>query len=112
MAKYFNLGHGTKPLADSANFPWPFDIDICFEPVQHPVAFSEGVGHGSAGCAVSATEALESKWREHFEITGSQWLIPYIEKLAQGAPLPRVEIMQRFIELNGKPPESYESSFY
>ena len=89
MAEYFNLGHGTKALVNSASFLWPFDVDICFEPVQHPVAFSEGVGHGSAGCAVSATDALESKWREHFEITCSSWLIPYIEKLAQGIPLPR-----------------------
>lgn len=111
MAIYFNLGHGTKPLAHSANYPWPFDIDICFEDVQHPIAFSEGVGFGSAGCAVAASEALEQKWCEHFEITQSSWLIPYIEKLAQGIPLPRDEILSRFIELSGKEPDSYESKF-
>ena len=111
MAVYFNLGHGTKPLVHSANYPWPFDIDICFEAVPHPIAFSEGVGFGSAGCAVSAAEALEQKWREHFEMTKSSWLIPYIGDLARGIPLPRDEMMSRFIELNGKEPDSYESKF-
>lgn len=111
MAVYFNLGHGTKSLAHSANYPWPYDIDICFDAVRHPIAFSEGVGFGSAGCAVAATEALEQKWREHFEITKSSWLIPYIENLAQGIPLPREEIVGRFRELNGKEPGSYESKF-
>ena len=111
MALYFNLAHGTKPLTYSANFPWPFDVDICFEPVPHPIAFSEGVGHGSAGCAVSAVEAIESKWREHFEIANASWLLPYIERLAQGTALPRDEMLGRFLELNGKQPESYESKF-
>jgi hypothetical protein len=111
MAVYFNLGHGTRPLTHSANYPWPYDIDICFDEVRHPIAFSEGVGYGSAGCAVAATEALEQKWREHFEITNSSWLIPYIENLAQGIPLPRDEMVRRFRELSGKEPGSYESTF-
>jgi hypothetical protein len=111
MTLYFNLAHGIKLLAYSENFPWPYDIAICFERVPHPIAFSEGVGHGSAGCSVSAAEALECKWQEHFEITNASWLIPYIERLVQGTPLPRDEMMDRFLELNGKQPESYESKF-
>ncbi|MYN41664.1 hypothetical protein GTP55_20085 [Duganella sp. FT109W] len=111
MAVYFNLGHGIKSRARSANYPWPYDIDICFDAVRYPIAFSEGVGLGSAGCAVAATEALEQKWRDHFEITKLSWLIPYIENLAQGIPLPRDEIIGRFIELNGREPGIYESKF-
>jgi hypothetical protein len=111
MAVYFNLGHGTKSLAHSAKYPWPYDIDICFDAVRHPIAFSEGVGFGSVGCAVAATEALDQKWREHFEITKLLWLIPYIENLAQGIPLPRAEIIGRFRELHSRKPGSYESKF-
>ncbi len=111
MALYFNLAHGTKSLTYSANFPWPYDIDICFEEVQHPITFSEGVGYGAAGCVVSAAEALESKWQEHFEITNASWLIHYIERLVQGTALPRDEMMNQFQKLNGRQPESYESKF-
>lgn len=111
MSVYFNLGHGAKPIDHAENYPWPFDIDVCFEAVRHSIAFSEGVGFGSAGCTIAATEALEQKWREHFEITKSIWLIPYIENLAQGIPLPRDEILSRFKEYSGKEPESYESKF-
>lgn len=34
MALYFDLAHGTKPLANAGNFPWPYDIAVCFELVS------------------------------------------------------------------------------
>ncbi|WP_157646028.1 hypothetical protein [Burkholderia ubonensis] len=111
MALYYNLAHGTKRLAYAADYSWPFDIDICFDPVPHPIAFSEGVGHASAGCTVSASESLEPKWKEHFDITHGHWLIPYIEKMIQGLPLPKEEMITRFKELHGKLPECYPSRF-
>jgi hypothetical protein len=111
MATYYNLAHRTKPLEYSAEFPWPFDIDVCFETVQHPIAFSEGVGFGSAGCAVSAEEALTSKWKEHFEITDGSWLIAHLERLVQGIALPQEEMLRAYEQLHGKAPTSYESKF-
>jgi len=111
MATFFNLAHGTKPLEYSNSFPWPYDIDICFDDVRHPVAFSEGVGHGAAGCAVSASAALEPQWREHFVLTNGDWLLPYIEQLSLGYPLPREEILLKYRTLHQKEPESYESKF-
>ena len=111
MAVYFNLAHGSRPLPHATNYPWPFDIDICFDQVAHPIAFSEGVGHGSAGCALCAGDALGAQWQAHFEITQSAWLLPYIERLAQGIPLPREEIMRRYQELHGRQPECYQSVY-
>ena len=111
MAVYFNLAHGSRPLPHAANFPWPFDIDICFDQVAHPIAFSEGVGHGSAGCALSASDALAEQWRAHFEITQSAWLIPYIERLAQGMPLPRDELMRFYAGLHGRQAACYQSAY-
>lgn len=111
METFFNLAHGTKQLESSNNFPWPYDIDICFEDIRHPIAFSEGIGHGAAGCAVSAATALEPQWMEHFTLTNSEWLIPYIERLAAGRQLPREEMLQKFRVLHQKEPESYESKF-
>jgi hypothetical protein len=109
MARYFNLAHGTKPLESAGNFPWPYDIDVCFEPVTHPIAFSEGVGHGSAGCVVSASQALQPEWRKHFEIANGLWLVPYIENLAAGTPLPREQVLRQFEAMHGRAPESHES---
>lgn len=109
MARYFNLGHGTKSAAYTDNFPWPYDIDVCFEPVLHPIAISEGVGHNSAGCLLTAAEALSPQWAQHFEVTRSSWLIPHIQLLSQGTTLPKEEILKHFVALYGKEPDSYES---
>jgi hypothetical protein len=111
MPRYFNLAHGTRPIQYATDFPWPYDIDVCFDQVPHPIAFSEGVGHGAAGCAVSASEALQPKWREHFDVTGAYWLLPHIERLAQGLPLPEDEMLHHFQTSNGKLPSSYDSKF-
>ena len=111
MSKFYNVAHGAKKLETADNFPWPYDIDICFEGINNPVAFSEGVGHGAAGCAVSANEALESKWSKHFELTNAQWFIPYIQKLVEGTPLPKDEIINICIGKNDKEPETYESNY-
>ena len=111
MVKFYNIAHGTRELENAGNFPWPYDIDICFDDIKHPIAFSEGVGHASAGCAVTAHEALEEKWREHFEITNSFWLLPYIERLVEGTPLPQEEIIAIHRELNGQDADTYESNY-
>jgi hypothetical protein len=110
MATYFNLAHGTKALPSASNFLWPMDIDICFDPVPNPIAFSEGVGHGSAGCAVSAKEALEAKWREHFQVTRGEWLIPFVEQLAAGNPFPKEAMLETFFKHHGNEPSHYVSS--
>ena len=109
MSTFFQLATGTRPLTYASNFPWPFNIDLCFDPVAYPVAFSEGVGHGAAGCAVSAQEALGEKWREHVEICDAAWLLPYIEALAAGKPIFREEILAEYQRLHGEAPTSYAS---
>lgn len=107
MPTWFNLAHGAKALAMSNNYPWPYDVDICFDDVASPVALSEGVGWGSAGCQLTALEALAGQWRAHFDITNGLWLIPYLERRASGIPLPKEEMLLEAEKRMGKPPESY-----
>ncbi|HEX8284959.1 MAG TPA: hypothetical protein VF588_16475 [Pyrinomonadaceae bacterium] len=112
MPVYFKLGHGTRTLESAGNFPWPYAIDVCFDPVPEPVAISEGVAHGAAGGTFSASEAIGAQWREHFEAANAGWLIPYLERLAAGVKLPREEILARYKQLHGKMPDSYRSGFF
>ena len=101
MPLYFNLAHHKERQS-------PCDIDICFDPVPRPIYFTEGIGQGAGGCPVTAAEALEPQWREIFEKTKGTWLIPYIENLAKGIPLPREEMIWFYTRYNGQPPKSIE----
>jgi hypothetical protein len=109
VSTFFELAKGTRPLTYASNFPWPFAIDLCFAPVAYPVAFSEGVGHGAAGCAVSADEALGEKWREHVEICDAAWLLPHIQGLANGEAISREDVLAEYEARFGEAPTSYES---
>jgi hypothetical protein len=108
MATYYNLAHAEKPLESTGNYFWPYDIDICFDDVPYPIAFSEGVAHGEMGCTVSASTALEPQWHSHFENTRGEWLLPYIRNSAAGDPFPREEMLSFYKQKHQEAPRSYE----
>lgn len=111
MAIYFNLAHGSKALDAADQFAWPYDIDVCFDHVAHPVRLSEGVAHGSAAATVTVHDALQQSWRAHFEMTGALWLIPYLEGLASGVALPKQEMLSEYQKRTGKLPRRYSNEF-
>lgn len=108
MHRYYILAKRTKRLPHTNGFPWPYEIALCFDAVQRPVALSEGVGHGAAGGAFSVAEALQPKWHEHFSNARGEWLIPYLERLGEGASLDRNALLATSKAQLGHDPESYE----
>jgi hypothetical protein len=105
MATYYNMAHRVIRRGDCN---WPYDIDISFDEVACPVGFAEGIGQGVGAITVTAAEALSETWKQHFQITHSQWLIPYLQNLARGIPLPREEMFSRFYKLHDRMPKRSE----
>ena len=110
MVKFYEIAHGEKLLETSGNFPWPYDISICFDGVQNPIGFGEGVAHGSGWCAVSAKEALEEKWAHFFVHTHAEWLLEHIANIANGGCLSKELVLNKFIEVHGHEPKSFEAN--
>ncbi|MGV3753947.1 MAG: hypothetical protein ACO1QS_01030 [Verrucomicrobiota bacterium] len=98
MALYYHLAH-------NGNQQSPCDIGVCFEAIPCPIYITEGIGQGAGGCPLSAAEALEPEWRTSFEKAKGTWLIPYIENLAKGIPLPREEMFWFYHHYHGQPPK-------
>ncbi len=107
MARYYILAKGTNPLPSASNFPWPYEVSLCFEGVSHPVAFSEGVGHGATGGIFTAAEALSECWANHIQFANGQWLVPFIEQLSAGASIDRNGIVQQYILRHKHEPQSF-----
>jgi hypothetical protein len=95
-------------LAHTGGRQWPYTVDLCFDAVPCPVGLAEGVGQGVGAITVSAGDALSETWKEHFVHARALWLIPYLEDLAAGVPLPRAEIWARYEELHGQSPQVSE----
>ena len=112
MPRYFVLAKGTKLLPYANDFPWPYEVALCFERVDRPVGFAEGVGHGNGGGIFTAQEALQPQWHEHLSITNGEWLLPFIEQLAAGQSLPSKEMLSLATAKLGQAPESYEYHGY
>lgn len=108
MPRYHVLAKGTKPLALSNNYPWPYEIALCFDAVRLPVGFSEGVGHGFASGVFSVAEALEPKWREHFSHAAGEWLLPILENLALGVVPVEAEVLKAAAARLGREPETFD----
>lgn len=108
MHRYYILAKGWKPLAHANDFPWPYEISLCFDAVRHPVGFSEGVGYGSAGSVFSVAEALQPRWCEHFSNAHGEWLIPYLKRLGEGATVDLTELLTISRAHLGRDPDSYQ----
>jgi hypothetical protein len=106
VVRYYVLAKGVRPLPLS-NFHWPYEVSLCFEGVTHPVAFSEGVGHGAAGGVFAAGEALSPSWAQHISYAGAEWLIPFIERLESNSPVTDGEVIQIYLSKHNGPPESF-----
>jgi len=107
MPKFFELACGTKRVP-TLDFPWPYSIAVCFEDIEHPIAFNEGVGFGAAGSEVSIENALSPEWSDHFEITKGQWLVPFLENRLKGHQFPREAMFEKYEFIFGQPPASYD----
>jgi hypothetical protein len=107
MARYFRVGQGSKIFESGS--AGPYEIDLCFEPVPCPVAFSEGVCHGSAACMVSVDEALQPTWRDFFSLAQAEWLIPILEQWQAGIRPAKIQILLEVERRTGKPVASYEA---
>ena len=81
MPKITKVGHGSRKL--DCGFDWPYDIWISHDEPRFPISLGEGVGHGAAGCSISADELLDDKWADIVSICNCEWLVAEIRRLKQ-----------------------------
>jgi hypothetical protein len=104
MPRYFVVAKGTQALPYAGNYPWPYEVSVCFDDVEKPVGLAVGVGHGNAGTLLSAAQALEPQWKEHFVNAHAEWLLPLLEQAAAGARLDRKQILTMSASKLGREP--------
>lgn len=105
MPTYYTMASTVERRGDCR---WPYTIDLSFEPIDCPVGLAEGIGQGVGAITVTVAEALSDTWKKHFEAAGGQWLIPYLEQLWWGTPLPRDEMFETYRRLHGHDPRLSE----
>jgi hypothetical protein len=91
-------------------FVWPYSVEISVDGVPK-VSIGEGVAHGACGGVFTVDAALNSQWRDHFERAEATWLLPYLRRLSDGEIVAEAELVEHFISLHGRPPESFVSEF-
>jgi hypothetical protein len=72
--KYYILGTGYK-LDDIAK-EYPYEVWLDLQESQFPIVMLEGKGIGGVGGSFRPSEILQSQWKEHLTISGTDWLIP------------------------------------
>lgn len=92
---YYNVAH-------AGDRRWPYDIGLSFDPVACPIGFAEGIGQGAGAITLSVDEALGESWRRHFTNARGEWLLPYLEDLRRGVPLPEEAIRAQYQAIHGR----------
>jgi hypothetical protein len=108
MPRYYEFASGNNGLQPNGQPIWRHTIALCLEGIEHPVAFSEDIGHGGTGACFTASTALTGDWRKHYEIAGGQWLLPYVEKLARGEAVHESDVLAHYQVLHSHLPVHYD----
>lgn len=87
-------------------FVYPYEVDLYFDDLGVRVALGEGVAHGAHGGVFTVIEALAPHWVEHLRKAGAEWLRPYLERMVLGEQVPEREIVDHFVRLHGRAPDS------
>lgn len=105
--RYLRLASNWLDRDEGDAFTWPYWIDVSVSAPEPKVAVSEGVAHGSAGGRFDPAFVL-NRFRDEVSRADGDWLLPYIERLAQGEVVTEAELQSRFAERHGREPESYD----
>ena len=108
MARYYKLARGSESASGGE---WPYEVDVCFDAVAHPVSMGAGVCHGSVGGSFTLEEALQPVWNDHFGRAGGWWLRPYLWRMVDGEQV-RDQVLAHYRALHRKDPDSYESPLF
>lgn len=87
---------------------WPYDVDLILgDDGGWTVGFSEGVGHGAAGCVVSVDEALGPRWSAHLVKADGEWLLPFLRDLCDGGQVSEDELVEEYTSHHGRAPQIF-----
>lgn len=110
MALYYVLATATKPLPTAGDFQWPYEVSMAFDGTQHLVGVAEGVGHGAAAAFLTAAEALDPSWAQHFASADAGWLVPFVQRMAAGERVRAEEVIALYRDRNGPGPKTFDQA--
>ncbi len=91
----YELGQGTRQS-------FPYGVDFVPDDQKNPIIFWEGSGHSSGYGRFSAQQALEPQWKNHLEIAGVMWFVPFIERLARQENVELTEVLEAYKQVHGQ----------
>lgn len=103
MATYYHLASTSFIEGYKETYPGPYDISISFDSKTSPAILFIGTGHYFSGGYTSLKTVLGSK--EVLRETQSEWLIPFLERMANGEDV-QAEVLHTFENIHGRPPSS------
>ena len=105
MGLYYTLAEARHITPHASGYLWPYEVAICFEPVDFPVILSEGVAHGAVSVPLAAAQALA--WEEHFAKAEGTWLLPAVHRMAAGEKIAAAEFLALYEHLHKCMPASF-----
>ncbi len=105
----YTLGEGCPTLPDGRRLSsWPLEVKYLPGHPGGEFYLAEGDARNGQSSFFSAAEVLAPHWRSHLATTETLWLIPLLERLAHGEPVPLEDILAAYQAVNGKPPPRVE----
>jgi len=83
-------------LAKGGTYSWPYTVDYAPDYQGGKFYLGSGDSRNGGGTFVSARDALEPQWRSDLEEAGALWIVPIWERMTEGEPIGRAQILEMF----------------
>lgn len=88
--------------ANPSRKEWAYRIEYAPANAKTPFILSEKVGNDFMTGKFSAEHLLCDDWNNHIEHTKSEWLVPYLKRMAAGEKVDKTEILSACQLSNGQ----------
>lgn len=85
-------------------YSWPYRVHYTPGYPTGDFCLSSGDARNGNGSFITARVALEPQWRSDIDTAGALWLVPLLERMADGDDVPEAEILAAYHQVHGQQP--------
>ena len=108
----YKLGEG-YPVTPEGKRLYSYPYTVYYTPdADYPFYMGSGDARNGNGSFLSAKDMLRPEWQSDLQRAEAEWLIPLLERFAQGENITSAEILETYRQVHGKLPPHEDWTLY
>lgn len=100
----YRLGEGYPTTREGEPlYSWPYTVHYAPGCEEGSFFLASGDARNGNGTFLRPEQVLEPQWRGELRVAGAEWLVPLLERMAQGEQVESSEVLAAYQMVHGEP---------